>query len=199
MLNKTIENLIAKGWTLSKLKSDDKIRIINSKTINNFITLIRIKPNNYKNIINIYFKYKYSDNFKRKTNILNKTIFTNKLTHIKDNIYFKIKLNKKKKIVSLIIYKDKIIVNNIYLWNFKTINKRIRKYKSFYYIQLEKIYYKEHYYKYITYDNFEISDFNIFLLYLEKGLIGINFNIDSNNGSIHDHGTCFYLYKKNSS
>lgn len=166
------------------------------------ITLFSAAPDSYlfeiKRLHDLY-AYPYKNN--PKFRVLNKTITQGKLTYIYNNIYFTLKVNKQKKIISLIILDSKleIIDLNTY-WNFDILKEKLeRKLRYLCYIHADTFYSNSQ--LYIKYNNdnyYKLKGFDKFIELIEKGKISITFRIGIFNsgikkGQIHDHGTIFSI------
>jgi len=133
--------------------------------------------------------------------VLNTSVYSNQIVKVGRNFYFKLRIDKEKRKIFLIIY-DKLfnqIENNVY-WDFDILEEKLsRKLKNLALIKaLVKRKDQTEFFKYYEIKMYKIRKFYTFINLLEKGIIRINFKIGifrNNNkmGQIHDHGTSFNI------
>ena len=169
------------------------------------ITLFCATPDSYFfEIKRLYELYSYPDKRDKKYNILNANVNTYKKTHIKDNIYFKLKVEKKEKIVLLVVYKDNKIVDCCTSWSFDLLKEKLeRKLNYLCFVDVDtRFSHNQLFIKYKNDNYYILKDFNTFIDLLDNGIISISIRInifknEYRNGQIHDHGTAFCIDKKN--
>ena len=166
------------------------------------ITLFSATPDSYlyeiKRLHSLYaYPYKNNPTFR----VLNKTIFQGKSTYIYNGIHFTLKVNRKDKIVSLIILDRNLnIIDSFTYWTFDLLKEKLeRKLKYLCYVNVDTYYSNSQLYVKYTNDNYyKLKSFEKFIDLLEEGKISITFRIGVFNtgrkkGQIHDHGTSFSI------
>lgn len=228
LLIKKFNIICKKGWILKESSNDgeagNNIEILLGKENNNFpipdFNGIEIKTkkersfNNYITLFNcipygesffetqrIREKYGYPDSTFKQYKILNGDVFCNIKKKIGVNFFFKLKIDKKKKKIFLLVYDkfNKEIDNSTY-WPFDVLSQKL--FCKLQYLALIKVAYKYYngkkYYKYNNLQIYKLKSFNAFLDLLEKQKIKISFKIGiykSGNkfGKMHDRGTGFEI------
>lgn len=172
----------------------------------NKISLFNATPDSYLfEIKRLHHLYGYPDRKNPNYNILNQEVYTNKLTKIKENTFFKIKVCRETKKIKLLVYNNKnILIDNQTSWSFDLLKIKLeRKLKYLCYVELDKYYHKGiNYVKYSNDHYYILKGFSEFINLIENGKIGITFKIGvfrtgKRVGQIHDHGTSFSIDKRN--
>lgn len=169
----------------------------------NHITLFCSTPDSYLFEINrIYNQYGYKTKSSEKS--FNISVYSNKYVYLRDN-YYKLNVDRKKKIVSLCIYnKNMKLIDNNASWSFDLLEEKVnRKVKNLFIVFGERKYENKNiFYKYNKYHYFVLQDFSKFIDALEKGFVRISFSIGTyktgiKKGQIYDHGTSFNIALSN--
>lgn len=158
--------------------------------------------NDFIEVKRLYENYGYYSKNKD-SKVFNGTINANKPQKIGLNYYFSLKVNYKEEKIILLVYDcNKQLIDNTTYWTFvKLENALLRKLK---YLALIQVWSTQKngikYYKYFKYNIYKYSNFYNFLNLVDKGIIYINFSIDTYKdekryGQIHDHGTTFNISK----
>lgn len=146
-------------------------------------------------------KFGYPDKELKQYKILNNTISAVEKTKIGINFYFKLKIDRKREKVFLVVFDkyNNLLEKEVY-WGFDLLKEKLeRKLKYLAFIKaLSKKINKEEYFKYYKMNIYKLKDFNSFINLLENGIITISFKIGvfkkgKNKGKIHDHGTSFNI------
>lgn len=168
---------------------------------NSYTTLFNCTPEgpHFREIERLVNKYGYPDLVLKECKVINNSIFTNSMTKINSNYYFKLTIdrNSKKVFLNVIDIYGNLIENNVY-WTFETLEEKLyRKLKNLAFIDAtRKVIDKEEYFRYYRLTMYQLKNFNCFINLLEQGIIRITFKIGvfrtgSRKGQIHDHGTGF--------
>lgn len=175
-------------------------------SIRKTINLFNAAPDSYLfEIKRIYELYSYPSYQMNQTKVLNVSIRCNKRTYVQSDIYFSIKVNRKKKNINLIVTNmNGTIIDDITSWSFDLLQEKLeRKLKFLCYIEGRKYYYNNKMYiKYCNDSYYKLKSFEQFINLIEKGIISINFRIGifqygKRKGQIHDHGTSFSIHEDN--
>lgn len=170
------------------------------------ISLFNATPDSYLfEIKRIHKLYSYADKNNSDYKILNQEIVSNKMVKIKDDVYFCLNVNRKRKLVQLMVYNNNgNLIDNQTSWSFELLkNKLERKLKFLCYVEADKFYINgKNYVKYKTDNYYVLKDFNTFIDLIDNGIISFRFKIGvfkkgSRKGQIHDHGTSITIDKQN--
>ena len=143
----------------------------------------------------------YPDKVLKEYKILNTSVYATETTKVGLNYYFRLKIDKRKEKIYLLIFDNKgILIEDIVYWDFDTLKEKLfRKLKILALVEaLVKRRNKEEYFKYYDMKIYKLKDFDTFVSLLETGIIRINFKlsifkIGNKFGQIHDHGTSFNI------
>lgn len=228
-LKKKIDNIKKRGWIPCAKKNYGSVGIKLEELLkintNNFeipdyngieiktkkslketeITLFSSAPDSYlyeiKRLHSLYaYPYNSNPNFK----VLNKTITQGKLTYIYNNVYFTLKVNRQKEIVSLVVLDDKFhSIDSNTSWSFDLLKEKLeRKLKYLCFVHADTYYSNSQLYvKYTNDTYYKLKSFERFIDLIEDGKISVTFRIGVFNsgrkkGQIHDHGTTFSIEEK---
>lgn len=175
-----------------------KTKLFYSKS---YIQLFNLTPQSSKisTIKYLTNTYGYPDKILKEYNILNNSLYYNKLVKINKTTFFTIKIDYKCRRINLHIinYNYETIEKNIY-WDFDDIEKAIyNKIKNLIIVKsLKKRKDNINYYKYYKFEIYKLKSFESFIKQIEDGIIRITFKIGifrngPRIGQIHDHGTSF--------
>lgn len=172
----------------------------------NKITLFNATPDSYLfEIKRIHKLYSYSDRNNPEYKILNQEITSNNKTKIKYNVYFSLKVDRKKKIIQLLVHdKNGNLIDDKTAWSFELLKtKLLRKLQYLCYIEADKFYIKgQNYVKYKNDYYYTLKSFDKFIDLIEEGIISFRFKIGvfktgNKKGQLHDHGTSITIDKDN--
>lgn len=202
------------GFTLEKLLKIEEnsleipdFRSIEIKTkraySDTYTNLFNCTPTgpHYHEVERLKNEYGYPDKTLKTYKVLNTSVYSNKKIRVGMNFYFKIKLDKvKQKIFLLIFDKNLKLIEDTVYWDFDILEEKIyRKLKNLAFIKaVVKRKDKQEYFKYYEIKMYKLKDFSTFINLLESGTIRINFKIGIfkngiKKGQIHDHGTSFNI------
>ena len=149
--------------------------------------------------------YGYPDSKLKKFNVLNTSIYSNYKKNVGKNYFFKLKVDKEKQKIFLLIYNWKMeLIEDIVYWDFDIIEEKLyRKLNYLAFIKADKLYkQKKKFFKYYSMKIYKLKDFETFIKLVEKGIIRISlkigiFRTGKKMGQIHDHGTSFCIEEDN--
>lgn len=169
-----------------------------------YISLFNATPDSYLfEIRRIRDTYGYPYSKDKELKVFNISVYSNKKVYIGNNLWVKLKIDKiKKRIFLLIINKYNNILDSDCSWSFELLKEKI--YRKLKYLLLVYGTKKERnnitFYKYLKYHCYKLKNFENFLSCLETGDIRISFKIGvirfgDKRGNIKDHGTSFDIEK----
>lgn len=145
--------------------------------------------------------YGYRDNNDHTLKKLNTIIYSNQLTKVGINYYFKIKVDKPKQKVFLQIYnKQKILIDENTYWDFDILKEKL--YRKLKILALIKAWPNRiggiEYFKYYKMNIYILKDFKDFINMVENGEIAIELKIGNyydlkKYGNVHSHGITFAI------
>lgn len=199
---KMLEKLLGKKMD-NKSTPDYKnveLKVSNEKT-KYPITLLSIVPYNKLHVNSVEYLIKnYSHDGCKENNknnkYLNGNVNTKEIKFINKNTGFKLEIDKKNNILSLIIIQNKKIIDKNIYWNLNEIKEKIKLKMNFLVIGTNKSrkINSAIYCKYTDFQYYKLKNFSFFIDALEKGNINISFNIKiDNNGKITYHGIRFCI------
>lgn len=164
------------------------------------ISLIGATPDSYLFVIkDILGKYGYYSKKDNDTMVFYSSFTTLNRTFLKPNRYGQLYVDylNKKVILKVTNYYGKMVDDSIF-WSFDLLKEKLCRKDSYLLIIYgdRKYYHSKVYFRYNSFDLFELKGFNDFLIAIEIGKVIINFNVlmyRNNNDKIYDHGTTFNL------
>lgn len=170
-----------------------------------YTTLFNCKPEgpHCNEIERLKNKYGYPDKILKQYKVINNSIYTNQLTKITNNYYFKLYVNKQEEKIYLYVYnKNNMILEKHVYWTFDTLKEKLyRKVNIIAFIDAkQKFIDNNEYFKYYKLTLYVLKNFETFINLIEQGIIRITFKIgvfrDGNRiGQTHNHGTGFDINK----
>lgn len=168
------------------------------------ITLFCATPDSFLfEIARLHSLYSYPDSKEKEYNVLNTCITTKYKTRIKDNIYFKLKVDYENKKIILLVYENNKVIDYQTSWSFELLKEKLeRKLKYLCFVLVDtKFSHNQLFVKYKNDRYYTLKDFNTFIKLIDKGIVSISMRIGVfkgkyRNGQIHDHGTSFSISKK---
>lgn len=172
----------------------------------NKISLFNATPDSYLfEIKRLHNLYGYLDRNNPNYKILNQEVYSNRLTKIKYDIFFKLAVCRETKKIKLLVYNSKqVLIDSQTSWSFELLKTKLeRKLQYLCYVEVDKYYSNGiNYVKYSNDHYYILKGFDEFINLIERGKIGIVFKIGvfktgKRMGQIHDHGTSFSIDKQN--
>jgi hypothetical protein len=207
-IGRTFEKLIGLSNNEFEIPDFNQIEIkTKNKYSKSYTTLFSCTPTgpHCHEVERLKEKYGYPDSILKQYKVLNTSIYANEKGKVGLNYFFKLKIDKSKEKIFLLIYnkKDNLIEDSVY-WDFDIIKEKLyRKLKFLAYVKaIKKVINGKNYFKYYEMKLYKLKNFEEFINLLDIGVIRISIKIGvfregKRKGKIHDHGTSFCIQEEN--
>ena len=171
-----------------------------------YIILFSSKPEGkyYHEVERIKDIYGYPHSKFKEYNVLNNSVYGNRINRIGQKFYFKLDVDRVKRKIYLVIYnKDKSIIERDVYWDFDILEEKL--YRKMKVLAIIKAYSKKkagwEYFKYDLMQVYYLKNFEAVINLIEEWVIRVNYKLNVKTkgdkiGHIHDHGTSFDILEK---